>query len=141
MISRDSVEIKVTDAGCEMLAEAGSGSLRIATMLKAGVGGKQTISRHAAAARIDRSLVKAIVWARGLRQRLEREGVSLDELARQEGCSRPYASSMIKLAYLAPGITQAILDGTQPVSLTLADLMKRDIPVGWTDQRRAFGFL
>jgi hypothetical protein len=48
---------------------------------------------------------------------------------------------MIKLAYLAPSITQAILDGTQPASLTLADLMKRDIPARWTDQRRAFGFL
>jgi hypothetical protein len=81
------------------------------------------------------------VWARDLRQRLEQEGASLDELARQEGCSRPYVSSMIKLAYLAPTITQAILDGTQPTSLTLADLMKRDVPVNWTDQRRAFGFL
>jgi hypothetical protein len=85
--------------------------------------------------------VKAIVWARELRQRLEREGASLDELARQEGCSRPYVSSMIKLAYLAPGITQAILDGTQPASLTLVDLRKHDIPIGWADQRRAFGFL
>jgi hypothetical protein len=65
----------------------------------------------------------------------------LDELAQQEGCSRPCVSSMIKLAYLAPDITQAILGGTQPASLTLADLMKRDIPGGWTDQRRAFGFL
>ena len=48
---------------------------------------------------------------------------------------------MIKLAYRAFGITQAILDGTQSASLTLPDLMKRDIPVGWTDQRSAFGFL
>ena len=31
--------------------------------------------------------------------------------------------------------------GIQPASLTLAELMKRDIPVGWPDQRRAFGFL
>jgi AraC-like DNA-binding protein len=115
--------------------------LRIATVLKAGVGGKQIVSRHPVAARVDRSLVKAIVWARDLRQRLEREGASLDELARQEGCSRPYVSNMIKLAYLAPSITHAILDGTQPAYLTLADLMKRDIPVGWTDQRRALGFL
>jgi DNA invertase Pin-like site-specific DNA recombinase len=141
VISRDSVEIKVTDAGRETLAEADTGSLRIATMLKAGVGGKQIVSGHSFTVRVDRSLVRAIVWARDLRQRLEQEGASLDELARQEGCSRPYVSSMIKLAYLAPTITQAILDGTQPTSLTLADLMKRDVPVNWTDQRRAFGFL
>jgi DNA invertase Pin-like site-specific DNA recombinase len=141
IISRDSVEIKVTEAGRETLAEADSGVLSIVTVLKAAAGGKQIVSRHASMARADRSLVKAIVWARDLRQRLEREGASLDELARQEGCSRPYVSSMIKLAYLAPTITQAILDGTQPASLTLADLMKRDVPVNWTDQRRAFGFL
>lgn len=141
VINGDSVAIQVTDAGRETLAGAGSGSLRIATVLKAGLGGKQIVFSHAAAARLDRSLVKAIVWARDLRQRLERGGASLDELARQEGCSRPYVSSMIKLAYLAPGITQAIVDGTQPASLTLAQLMKRDIPAAWTDQRRAFGFL
>jgi hypothetical protein len=141
VIGGGSVEIKVTDAGRETLAEADTGSLPIATMLKAGIGGKQIVSRHAATARVDRSLVKAIVWARDLRQRLEREGRSLDDLARQQGCSRPYVSSMIKLAYLAPCITQAILDGTQPPSLTLANLTKRDIPVGWIDQRRALGFL
>ena len=141
VISCNSVEIKVTDAGRDTLAETDSGSLHLATVLKAGVGGKHIVSSQAASIRVDRSLVKAIVWARDLRQRLEREGTSLDELAGQEGCSRPYVSSMIKLAYLAPSITQAILDGTQPASLTLADLMKRDIPAGWTDQRRAFGFL
>jgi hypothetical protein len=141
VISRDSVEIKVTDAGREALANADSGLLSVATVLKAGPGGKQIVSRHAVMARVDRSLVKAIVWARDLRQRLEREGTSLDELAGQEGCSRPYISNMIKLAYLAPSITKAILDGTQPTSLTLADLRKHDIPISWADQRRAFGFL
>ncbi|MBS0222487.1 MAG: hypothetical protein JSR91_17295 [Proteobacteria bacterium] len=72
---------------------------------------------------------------------MEQEGASLDELARQEGSSHPYVSSMIKLAYLAPDTTQAILDRTQPTSLTLADLMKRDIPASRADQRGAFGFL
>jgi site-specific DNA recombinase len=141
VISGGSVEIKLTDAGRQTLGEAHSGILRIATVLKAGLGGKQIISTHASTARVDRSLVKAIVWARDLRRRLEQEGASLDELARQEGCSRPYVSSVIKLAYLAPSITQAVVDGTQPASLTLAELMRRDIPFGWTDQHRAFGFL
>lgn len=141
VITSDSIEIKVTDAGHEALTEAHSGMLRIATALKAGPGGKQIVSPYASPARVDRSLVKAIVWARDLRWRLERVGASLEELARQEGCSRPYISTMIKLAYLAPSITQAIIDGTQPAWLTLAELTRRDIPVSWTGQRRAFGFL
>ncbi len=45
---------------------------------------------------------------------------------------------MIKLAYRPSSITQAILDGTQSASLTLANLLERDIPVGRTDP--AFGF-
>jgi len=82
-----------------------------------------------------------MAWARDLRLRLEREGKSLDELAREDRCSRPYVSSMIRLAYLAPSITQSILQGTQPPQLTLADLVQRAIPANWSEQRIAFGFL
>jgi site-specific DNA recombinase len=138
----DNVEIGLTEAGRGLFGDAApSGAVRIATVMKPGVGGRQIVPRDIAAARVDRSLVKAIAWARDLRQRLERDGKSLDELAREDGCSRPYVSSMIRLAYLAPGITQSILDGFQPAQLTLADLMQRDISADWVEQRRAFGFL
>jgi site-specific DNA recombinase len=108
--------------------------------MKASVGGRQIVPRDGASVRVDPSFVKAIAWARDLRQRLERDGKSLDELAREDGCSRPYVSSMIRLAYLSPSITQSVLKGTQPAQLTLADLMQRDIPIHWGEQRRAFGF-
>jgi len=139
-IRADDIEIGLTEAGRELVVDAAS-SMHIATAMKAGVGGRQMVPRDGASARVDRSLVKAIAWARNLRQRLERDGKSLDELAREDGCSRPYVSSMIRLAYLAPGITQSILQGTQPAKLTLADLLQRDIPDGWSEQRIAFGFL
>jgi site-specific DNA recombinase len=140
-IRADNVEIGLTEPGRDLFADAApSGSIRIATVMKASVGGRQIVPRDGASVRVDRSLVKAIAWARDLRQRLERDGKSLDELAREDGCSRPYVSSMIRLAYLAPGITQSVLKGTQPAQLTLADLMQRDIPIHWGEQRRAFGF-
>jgi site-specific DNA recombinase len=140
-IGADDVEIRLAEPGQDLFADtAPSGSMRIATVMKAGVGGRQIVPRDGASARVDRSLVKAIAWARDLRHRLERDGKSLDELACEDGCSRPYVSSMIRLAYLAPGITQSILHGAQPAHLTLSDLMQRDIPVDWTEQRRAFGF-
>jgi site-specific DNA recombinase len=138
----DEVQIGLTEVGRDQLSKvAPSGLMCIATVMRAGVGGRQILPRDGASARVDRSLVKAIAWARDLRQRLERDGKSLDELAREDGCSRPYVSSMIRLAYLAPGITQSILQGTQPVQLTLADLLQRDIPADWSEQRIAFGFL
>jgi DNA invertase Pin-like site-specific DNA recombinase len=140
-IHTDNVEIRLTEAGRDLFVDAApSGSMSIATAMKSGVGGRQMVPRDGGPARADRSLVKAIAWARDLRQRLERDGKSLDELAREDGCSRPYVSSMIRLAYLAPSITQSILQGTQPAQLTLADLMQRDIPVHWAEQRQAFGF-
>ena len=136
----DSVEIILTDAGRSLFAEARStGSLRIATVMKAGRGGRRLVP-SASTARIDRSLVKAVALARDLRWRLE-HGKSLNELAHEDRCTRPYVSSLIRLAYLAPDITRAIVNGTQPAQLTLADLMSRDIPLDWAEQRRSFGFL
>ncbi len=140
-ICADNIEIRLTEPGRDLFVDAQpSGLMSIATVMRPGVGGRQIVPRDGASARVDRSLVKAIAWARDLRQRLERDGKSLDELAREDGCSRPYVSSMIRLAYLAPGITQSVLKGTQPAQLTLADLMQRDIPIHWGEQRRAFGF-
>ena len=138
-IHADRIEIALTEAGRPLLPEvASTGSLRIATVMKAGRGGRRLVP-SAPAARIDKSLVKALAWARDLRWRLE-HGKSLNELAREDSCSRPYVSSLIRLAYLAPEITRAIVDGSQPAQLTLADLMSRDIPLDWTEQRRSFGF-
>jgi hypothetical protein len=129
-ISSDSIELALTEAGRDLIAgdTVQSGLTRIAIAMKPSLGGRQVVPRGGAeAARVDR---------------LERNGeTGLHDLARQDECSRPYISSMIKLAYLAPEITRAILDGTQPGHLTLADLMQRDIPIDWTEQRRAFGFL
>ena len=35
---------------------------------------------------------------------------------------------------------RAIVNGIQPAQLTLANLMGRDIPLDWDEQRRSFGF-
>jgi hypothetical protein len=139
-IHADCVEIVLTREGRDLLPKAAStGILRLATAMKASRGGRRLVS-PAHSARLDRSLVRALAWARDLRRRLE-HGKPLNELAREDGCSRPYVSSLIRLAYLAPDVTRAIIDGAQPASLTLADLMTRDIPLDWVEQRRSFGFL
>jgi len=138
-IRADHIEIVLTEAERPLLPKAAStGSLYIATVMKAGRGGRRLVP-SAPAARIDKSLVKALAWARDLRWRLE-HGKSLNELAREDNCSRPYVSSLIGLAYLAPDVTRAIVEGTQPAQLTLADLMSRNIPLDWAEQRRSFGF-
>jgi site-specific DNA recombinase len=66
---------------------------------------------------------------------------SIAELALQCGVYRTDVGRMIPLAFLAPDIVEAILDGRQPVELTAARLKRvRDLPVSWDDQRRLLGF-
>lgn len=61
---------------------------------------------------------------------------SITDLARTEGLQRAYVSSHLPLAFLAPNIVAAILDGTQPASLTLDRLMRVATRTGdWREQR------
>ena len=45
--------------------------------------------------------------------------------------------TLVRLTYLAPDIVHAILDGRQPVDLSLTRLMTstKGLPHGWADQR------
>ena len=48
---------------------------------------------------------------------------------------------LARLAYLAPDIVAAILDGKQPRALTARQLLRAaEVPLAWPDQRRMFGF-
>jgi site-specific DNA recombinase len=59
----------------------------------------------------------------------------------REGVSRSYFTRVVRLSYLAPDITQAILDGRQPRDLTAQKLLAHSrLPLGWHDQRTALGF-
>jgi site-specific DNA recombinase len=69
------------------------------------------------------------------------EGVPLAALAEREGVSRSYFTRLVRLGYLAPDITQAILDGRQPSDLTAAKLLDHSrLPLAWHDQRTVLGF-
>ena len=48
---------------------------------------------------------------------------------------------LVRLSYLAPDITQAILDGRQPRDLTTEKLLAHSrLPLAWHDQRIVLGF-
>ena len=59
---------------------------------------------------------------------------SLEELAKAEKINSSYVSRVLRLTLLAPDIVEAILDGRQPVEMTLARLME-PFPITWNDQR------
>ena len=48
---------------------------------------------------------------------------------------------LVRLSYLAPDITEAILDGRQPRNLTADKLLAHSrLPLGWHEQRTVLGF-
>jgi hypothetical protein len=49
-----------------------------------------------------------------------------------------YDRAMIRIAFLAPDIQAAILEGRQPVGLFRQRLITGEIPAAWADQRRLF---
>ena len=52
----------------------------------------------------------------------------------------PYRRKLAPLAFLAPSIQRAILDGRQPPALSLQHLLDADLPLLWEEQTRALGF-
>ena len=55
--------------------------------------------------------------------------------------SGSYFTRLLRLAYLAPDITKAILYGRQPYDLTAAKLLRESrLPLDWPAQRQALGF-
>ena len=53
----------------------------------------------------------------------------------------PYQRQLCRLAFLAPDLQAAILDGRQPPGLNLERLIHEPIPLAWPEQRRLYGEL
>ena len=90
--------------------------------------------------RPDATLIKALTRAHRWKKRLVTgEAPSTSAIAKEEGVTGQYVSRVMRLAFLAPDIAEAMLFGHQPADLELKRLMK-GIPIGWDEQRRALGF-
>jgi len=91
----------------------------------------------------DQSLVRLIVKAHALKESLTSGGtMDLGGMTQRWGTGRFYFTRLIKLTFLAPDITRAILDGRHPKDLTAARLMREtSFPLGWREQREALGFV
>ena len=89
----------------------------------------------------DGTLIKLIVRAQALREKLLQDDLSIGQLAEHEGVTSSYITRVLRLAFLAPDITAAILDGQQPRELTAHKLLRDSrLPIAWPAQRQALGF-
>ena len=90
----------------------------------------------------DDALIKLFLQATGLKEKvLSGDGASLSQLAETEGITRSYFTRLLRLAFLAPDITKAIFNGTQPSTLTANKLMADTrLPLNRPEQRSTLGF-
>ncbi len=66
--------------------------------------------------------------------------ISVRDLAQQNDRDPSEVSRTLPLAFLAPDIVDAILDGRQPLDLTPHQLKRLVLPRRWDDQRCRLGF-
>jgi site-specific DNA recombinase len=91
------------------------------------------------AARISQSLVKAMARGRSWYEQLtSKSSLSLSDLAQASGVNDRYTSRILRFAFLAPDIIEAILEGRQPKGMTLEKALV-DMPLNWERQRQIFG--
>jgi hypothetical protein len=80
-------------------------------------------------------MVKVLARAFRWRKMLD-EGVhgTIEDLARSKGIAKTYISQILRLTLLAPDIVEAILDGRQPATMQLDDLLA-GFPLEWEGQQ------
>jgi hypothetical protein len=84
---------------------------------------------------VDNAMVKALARAFRWREMLEdSKYATIVEIAVAERINDSYLSRTLRLTLLAPDIVEAILEGRQLPTVTLARLMRR-LPVLWREQR------
>jgi site-specific DNA recombinase len=82
------------------------------------------------------TLIKALVRAQHWFERLQSGQAScMRAIARAEGLTDRYVARILPLAFLAPDLKEAILQGAQPTGLTL-DRLCQPLPLTWPEQRR-----
>ena len=89
-------------------------------------------------ANVNSVLVRLLLRAHAIRARLlEEPSLPLKEIAAERGISSSYVTRLLRLAFLAPDIVSAILNGRHPPQLTANRLMDDTrLPLDWTAQRK-----
>lgn len=90
----------------------------------------------------DRSLTRLVAQAHRFRELLtHNNGRSFTEMADECGVTTSYFTRILRLGFLAPSITEAIIRGVQPIDVSAQKLsLAQTIPISWQEQRQELGF-
>ena len=92
---------------------------------------------------VDPSLLRIIARAHDIQARLiQNAKLTVHDIAREERVSAAYIYTILRLPWLAPDITTAIVNGRHPQPLNARTLMRRAsrLPTDWAEQRTLLGF-
>jgi site-specific DNA recombinase len=92
---------------------------------------------------VDPSLLRIIARAHDIQTRLfQNSELTVHDIAREERITAAYIYTLLRLPWLAPDITTAIVNGEQPQRLNAMTLMRRAsrLPTEWNEQRTLLGF-
>jgi site-specific DNA recombinase len=108
-----------------------------ARLKRTGIEMRMVIDDGSESANVDPGLVRLLLRAHAIRDRLlEEPSLPLKEIAAEEGVSSSYVTRLLRLAFLAPDIVTAILNGRHPPQLTANRLMDDTrLPLDRTAQR------
>ena len=91
----------------------------------------------------DIGLLRIVSRAHDVQRRLaEDTTLTVHDIAREERVTAAYLYILLRLRWLAPDITTAIVNGRQPPQLNAKKLMRltAQLPADWSEQRALFGF-
>jgi site-specific DNA recombinase len=91
----------------------------------------------------DASLLRIIARAHDVQARLiQNSKLTVHDIAREEHVTAAYIYTLLRLPWLAPDITTAIVNGRQPAQLNAMKLMRLTarLPADWVAQRALLGF-
>jgi hypothetical protein len=108
-----------------------------AQLKRTGIEMKMVVDDGSEPANLNSALVRLLLRAHVIRARLlEEPSLPLKEIAAEQGISSSYVTRLLRLAFLAPDIVTAILNGRHPPQLTANRLMDDTrLPLDWTAQR------
>jgi site-specific DNA recombinase len=91
----------------------------------------------------DPSLLRILAHAHDIQARLiQNPTLSVHDIAKEEQVSAAYLYTLLRLPWLAPDITTAIINGRSPPQLTAHSLKRLTprLPASWPEQRKLLGF-
>ena len=91
----------------------------------------------------DPSLLRIIARAHDIQRRLSQNtNLTVHDIAREERVTAAYLYTLLRLPWLPPDITTAIVNGRQPHQFNAMTLMRKAsrLPAEWAEQRALLGF-